>query len=712
MFGKDLGTTVNWTAYEKQPSADEEQVYQLAAGAAGENISWVLMSDGALTVTGSGSMDYDPAWKVYNPMLTSVEIGEGVTSIASSAFYECVNLTSVSLPSTLKTIGNNAFYKCIKLPVIQIPASVTSLDKSAFYECSAMTKIVVAADNTKYSSDEQGILFNKDKTELLLCPRGFSGSYEIPAGVVTVTDYAFRNCTGLTGVTIPNTATTIGYCTFSGCVNLGNVTIPSGVATIGSYAFSNCDSFTEITIPGTVVSIGSEVFNSCDNLATVVIENGLVSMGEWAFDNCHNLTSVTLPDTLVSLNAHAFYGCSSLESITIPKKVSYVDLYVFNSCNALKEVKFTGDAPVFEGTIFSNYYDRPSVTVYYPAGNATWNEEVFGKDLGTTVNWTAYDATVEPGEEGTVYIVAQGSCGANVSWKIMSDGRLVIYGSGSMQFMMRSGAAPWSAYSDQITSIVVTTGVSSIADNAFADCSNVTTVSVADTVRTIGDEAFVGCESLETITFTGNAPKLGENCFEDVNANIQYPKNNSTWTEEVREDFGEEVTFVTLDVAKGHSYADKVDGICDECGVDRAAIEHRQVTHMFRMYNPNTGEHFYTGSQVERDNLIVAGWQYEGVGFTFPANTGAPVYRLFQPSTGEHLYTMDVAEKNKLEADGWNYEGIAFNSAYDTEAVQHRLHNPNTTVGAYHFTFSEEEKDNLIAAGWEYQGIGWYSCWK
>ena len=100
------------------------------------------------------------------------------------------------------------------------------------------------------------------------------------------------------------------------------------------------------------------------------------------------------------------------------------------------------------------------------------------------------------------------------------------------------------------------------------------------------------------------------------------------------------------------------------------------------------------------------------MGFTFPANTGAPVHRLFQPSTGEHLYTMDEAEKNKLMAEGWNYEGIAFNSAYDTEAVQHRLHNPNATVGAYHFTFSIEERDTLISLGWEYQGIGWYSCWK
>jgi len=161
----------------------------------------------------------------------------------------------------------------------------------------------------------------------------------------------------------------------------------------------------------------------------------------------------------------------------------------------------------------------------------------------------------------------------------------------------------------------------------------------------------------------------------------------------------------------GHAYDHNVDGTCNVCGIHRQKVENRVVVDMFRMYNPNTGEHFYTGSEEEKNNLVAVGWQYEGIGFTFPANTGAPVHRLFDPGTGEHLYTMDEAEKAALEAKGWNYEGIAFNSAYDTEAVQHRLHNPNATVGAYHFTFSEEERQNLIHAGWEYQGIGWYSCY-
>jgi hypothetical protein len=158
-----------------------------------------------------------------------------------------------------------------------------------------------------------------------------------------------------------------------------------------------------------------------------------------------------------------------------------------------------------------------------------------------------------------------------------------------------------------------------------------------------------------------------------------------------------------------HAYEHRYDYKCDLCGTTRPVDMTRPMVDMFRMYDPNSGEHFYTGSMEERENLVAVGWQYEGVGFTFPLTTGKPVHRLYDPVTGEHLYTMDEDEMNMLLAQGWNYEGIAFNSGFENEVPQYRLHNPNATRGAYHFTASIEERDNLIALGWEYQGIGWYS---
>lgn len=331
-----------------------------------------------------------------------------------------------------------------------------------------MTGIWVDEDNANYSSDAFGVLYNKDKTELIFCPRGFAGSYEIPSGVTAIMSSAFNGCSGLTDVTIADTVTTIDGHAFSSCTALPGITIPASVATIGYNAFAYCDRFTAITIPGTVVSIGSEVFAYCDKLETVVIEDGLVSIGNWAFENCDALTDVRLPDTLISISGRAFYSCDSLVSIIIPKKVSHIDSYAFSGC-PLTEVTFEGNAPVIESNAFPKHYNIDEITAYYPADDDTWTEEIFNGSYGATFDWVPYEPSLTPEDDTLVYIVAQGSCGVNVSWKIMSDGRLVIYGTGSMQFIMRSGAAPWSAYSDQITSIVITTDVSSIADNAFAD---------------------------------------------------------------------------------------------------------------------------------------------------------------------------------------------------------------------------------------------------
>ena len=815
IFNGSYGATFNWVPYEKDAGEEDEELTTVASGTCGDNLSWVLMSNGALTITGTGTMSYDIPWKAYNSQITEIVIGEGVTSISSSAFSECFNLTSVSLPSTLKYIYDSAFYRCLKLESVQIPASVTNIYSGAFEACTAMTGIWVAEDNANYSSDASGVLYNKEKTELIFCPRGFAGSYEIPSGVTAIKSSAFNGCSGLTDITIADTVTTIENYAFNSCAALADITIPASVAAIGSNAFAYCDGFTAITIPGTVVSLGDHVFAYCEGLTSVTFEDGLVSLGTYAFSHCTALTDVKLPDTLVSISYECFWNCK-ITSITIPGKVSYIDKWAFESC-PLTEIRFTGNAPMIESGAFTKNYNIDAITAYYPAGDDTWTEEIFNGSYGATFDWVSYEPSLPPEDDAPAYIVAQGSCGVNVSWMIMSDGRLVIYGNGSMQFVMRSGAAPWSAYADQITSIVITTGVDSIADNAFVDCANVTTVSVAETVTSVGAEAFAGCENLETVTFAGDAPEIGENCFENVEAVIEYPVDNDTWTQEIQENFGGNMTWepiehihsydttrqdatcvktgsvtmkcecgeteartlaidpenhtgkntvtgkvdatcgaegytgdtvcecgVTIESGEkipvagehswedatctnpktcsvcketkgkpvGHKYDDNVDGTCNSCDVNRETVEIRQVTHMLRMYNPYTGEHFYTGSEEERDNLVAVGWNYEGVAFTFPGNTGAPVYRLYDPATGEHLYTMDEEEKATLEAAGWNYEGIAFNSAYDTEAVQHRLHNPYATVGAYHFTFSEEEMNNLIAAGWEYQGIGWYSCWK
>lgn len=143
-------------------------------------------------------------------------------------------------------------------------------------------------------------------------------------------------------------------------------------------------------------------------------------------------------------------------------------------------------------------------------------------------------------------------------------------------------------------------------------------------------------------------------------------------------------------------------------GAIAASAAQIETTHMYRLYNPNSGEHFYTGSAEERDMLDEAGWNYEGVAWNAPIYEGDPVYRVYNPNSGDHHYTCSADERDMLVGVGWQYEGIAWGSAPSDGVPQYRLYNPNADCGSHHYTSSAEERENLVNVGWIYEGIGWY----
>ncbi len=133
---------------------------------------------------------------------------------------------------------------------------------------------------------------------------------------------------------------------------------------------------------------------------------------------------------------------------------------------------------------------------------------------------------------------------------------------------------------------------------------------------------------------------------------------------------------------------------------------------MYRLYNPNSGEHFYTASVDERDYLSKIGWNYEGIAWNAPAYSDTPVYRLYNPNAGDHHYTTSVSEKNHLIKVGWSYEGIGWYSYDSNGQALYRLYNPNATgAGSHHYTTNKAEKDNLVKVGWSYEGIAWYGSY-
>ena len=199
--------------------------------------------------------------------LTSIIISKDVISIGHSAFASCVGLTSIIIPNSATSIEASAFFNCTSLTSITIPNSVTSIENWVFSHCPNLVNITVEKDNANYSS-EDGILYNKDKTSLLLCPVGRSGA-----------------------IIIPNHVTSIGYAAFYNCANLTSITIPHSVVSIRDWAFY------------------------CHNLTSIIIPNSVISIGVGAFSNCIGLTSVKIPDSVTSIDVAAFSGCTALTDI-------------------------------------------------------------------------------------------------------------------------------------------------------------------------------------------------------------------------------------------------------------------------------------------------------------------------------------------------------------------------------------------------------------
>ena len=358
--------------------------------------TYEVSSDNKVTITGCN--------KSANGAITipSEIDGKPVTSIGYEAFYKCTGLTSITIPNSVTSIGYNAFKYCTGLTSITIPNSVTSIGDWAFNHCTGLTSINVASGNNYYS-DNNGVLFNKKKTELIRYPEGKSQtSYTIPDSVTSIEDCAFDGCSGLTSITIPNSVTSIGDDAFAGCSGLTSITIPNSVTSIGHWAFDGCTGLTSITIPNSVTSIGDYAFDGCTGLTSInvasennyysgnngvlfnkkktelirypegksqtsyTIPNSVISIGCYAFYGCTGLTSITIPNSVTSIEDCAFDGCSGLTSITIPNSVTSIGGVAFDGCSGLKDVYYTGSKDEWKAISIGKYNGRLlDATIHY-----------------------------------------------------------------------------------------------------------------------------------------------------------------------------------------------------------------------------------------------------------------------------------------------------------------------------------------------------------
>ena len=377
---------------------------------------------------------------------------------------------------------NNVYYGySLNMLTVKIEAGVTTIGNEAFLNCSSLTSVT------------------------------------IPNSVTTIGLRAFDGCRSLTSVTIPNSVTTIRECAFDSCYSLTSVKIGNSVTTIGDCAFRYCNSLTSVTIPNSVTTIGVGAFDGCRSLTSIdvasgnlnysskdgvlfdknkstliqypignkrteyTIPNSVTTIGSYAFDDCSNLTSVTIPNSVTTIGSYAFDDCSNLTSVTIPNSVTTIGKYAFSDCSGLTSVTIGNSVTTIGGHAFSGCSGLTSVTI--PNSVTTIGEYAFEFCSGLT-------SVTIPNSVTTIGESAFSGCSS-------------------------------------LTSVTIPNSVTTIGKYAFIYCRSLTSVTIPNSVTTIGDYAFYSCSSLKDVYYLGSEEQwkkisIGSSNDELLNATIHY----------------------------------------------------------------------------------------------------------------------------------------------------------------------------------------------
>ena len=428
-----------------------------------------LIYDGKIYVNGVNSIT---GHSLYSGAQLLLVVDKSISSIDDYAFNGCSKIANVTLPNSVIRIGDYAFKDCDGLTSITIPNSVTNIGDGVLRYCDSLTKIKVDENNIKYDSRNNcnAIIETATNTLMMGC-----NSTVIPDSIISIGDYAFVECDGLTSITIPNSVTRIGYYAFNRCDGLTSITISNSVTHIENYAFAYCYNLTRITIPGDIVSVGDYdyAFMGCRGLTSVTISgDDVTSVFSQAFRGCKGLTSITILESVTSIGDHAFYHCTGLTNVTIPSSVISIGEWAFSDCTGLTNVTIPSSVISIGGWAFSDCTGLKSITI--PANVSMENSSIFaGSTQLRSIIFLSGDVT----------------------------------SSGVFAFKHGSGL--------RITNITMLEGVTSIGDYAFSNWKELESLTILNCETSIGNWAFTGCTALTSITMPGNLTSIGDYAFNE-----------------------------------------------------------------------------------------------------------------------------------------------------------------------------------------------------
>ncbi|MDE6501318.1 MAG: leucine-rich repeat protein [Ruminococcus sp.] len=359
------------------------------SGKCGDNAYYTLDENGLLTISGTGNMwdwtnSYSIPWYSICDEIKNITIEYGVESIGRLAFEDCINLTSISIPNSVTTISSGAFISCTSLETITIPKSVTEFSNFGQYpwrmfnNCTNLKEIKVDKENQCFTSID-GVLFNKDKSELISYPQGKEDlDYSVSDSVKSIGNGAFYKCNNLIHVIIPESVTKIGGYSFYESTALKEVDIPDSVSEIGIYAFNHCTNLQSAYIPANIESLNN-IYDYCDSLSYInvstsnlyfsdiegvvfdkakkkliiypagrtdkkyIIPDGVTTIVEDAFSSSDYIEEVIIPNSVTTLEKAAFSSCSNLDNIILPSSITIIPDTLFSQCKKLSNISILGN---------------------------------------------------------------------------------------------------------------------------------------------------------------------------------------------------------------------------------------------------------------------------------------------------------------------------------------------------------------------------------
>lgn len=466
----------------------------------------------------------------------TVELPDSIEYIGDFAFYNCPRLVSVNTPENLKRVGENAFYNCQSLEnfefieglelasgafkncyafsgvdgVVNLPAGVTAeflegdKTEATFSMCSSIEKFVIDESNENFMSDEDGVVFSKDGTQLVQYPLGrTASSYDIPEGVTVIKKNAFKwnandsRSNSLENVTFPNSLKTVEDNAFM-CSGLTSVSMPAniewgtgvfqlnkklktinineGVKDIPDNFFYGLDNVEEINLPDTLETIGYRAFDRC-GVTEIRLPDGLRSIGEEAFE-ASSLKSVEIPASVTEIGDRAFYMCKNLSDINIKGGNKALDLgrYTFNACDSLTDIYVPDRVTKLDDGVFSNCQrlrtvDMANVT---ELGNGVFaysglEEMELPDTIKTMGNATFFECSSLKSAALPAYLENLGTCTFEVCWNL--------------------------------TDVVIpdTVKFKTVPEDTFWNCGNLTELTLPESVKATEACAFSGCSELKDV---------------------------------------------------------------------------------------------------------------------------------------------------------------------------------------------------------------------